>query len=60
MKYMDEVEYIRTYCDNKQKVFNDKAKDFPRTFEQAAYHDITTWYDAEHDIMIESRFYIGD
>ena len=60
MRYMDEREYIKTYCDNKYRVFEQKSKHFPRTFEQTAYHDVTTWYDAEHDITIEARFYIGD
>ena len=60
MRHMNYIEYVKTFCDNKFLVFCDKVQDFPRTFEQAAYCNITTWYDAEHDIMIEEIDYIGD
>ena len=60
MVYMDIHDYIKQYCCNNIKVWFEKSKNFPHTFEQAAYYDITTYIDEEHGIEIEERFYIGD
>ena len=60
MRDMDFHQYVKEYCDNKLKVFQEKSKNFQRTFTQTAYYDIDTWYDAENDIIIEDRFYVGD
>ena len=57
---MEQVEYIKKYCDNKYSVWLEKSAAFPYTCEQLAYHDRHVWIDAERGIEIVDMDYICD
>lgn len=57
-KVYTEDEAIKELYDNKYKTYKESVKHI--YCEQTAYHDINYYYDAEKDIIIEHRYYVGD
>jgi hypothetical protein len=49
---------IKKYYDNKYRLFNENAEFIYSTFEQ--FHDVAYYYDKKHNIIVETRYYIGD
>lgn len=49
---------IKKYYDNKYRLFNDNAEFIYSTFEP--FHDVAYYYDKNNNIIIETRYYIGD
>lgn len=57
---MDEITYIKKFCNGKYSEYLKRTKGFRSKYEQTAYHDRTYIYDDENKIEVCSEYYLGD